>query len=463
MNIVKGVVTSVNSQIAKVTIESDDLPDLSEILTCPQNPEVRLEVFYQTRQLVFCLILSNPNKLYRGMVVQGTDSGLKIPVGSVVLGRVINLFGEAVDGKGVLRSKIFQSIYSKTPPLNIIKPSFEILPTGIKAIDFLTPFISGAKIGFVGGAGVGKTILMTELLHNITLQSASGEQSRTVSIFAGVGERIREGQELVSRLAQLKVLPKVALVLGQMNENAAVRFRVAQAAASLAEYFRDSEKKNVLFFIDNMFRFVQAGNEVSALLGTIPSEQAYQATLQREISTLEDRLVSTVNGSITSIQTVYVPSDELTDAGVNAIMSFLDSAVVLSRDEAQMGIYPPIDVSASSTSYLSKNYLGQDHFEALTQFQLLLDNYNKLSHIVSIIGESELSPEDQILYERTKKIINYLTQPFFVTEAQTGRKGVYVERAQTISDVKLILSGRLDNIPAERFLYIGSLKDIKTG
>lgn len=451
----KGTVTTINNQVAKVQIETEDLPGLFEILTSPQDQNVRLEVFYQTRQEVACLILSDHKTLFRGMPVQGTGTDLKIPVGKEVLGRAMNLFGEALDGKGKISSKVTSSIYSKTTPLNIVKGSFEVLPTGIKAIDFLTPFIKGAKIGFIGGAGVGKTILITELLHNITLRYQG------VSIFAGVGERIREGEELLTRLSELKVLPRVGLVFGQMNETAAVRFRVALAAATLAEYFRDQGKQDVLFFIDNMFRFIQAGNEVAALLGTTPSEQAYQVTLQREISDLEDRLVSTVNGSVTSIQTIYVPSDELTDPGVAAITTFLDSSIVLSRQAASMGLYPPIDLAASSSAAISKTYLGAEHFNTLTLFQLLLENYNKLSHIVSIVGEAELSPEDQILYQRTKKIINFLTQPFFVTEAQTGRRGVYVPRETAVQDIKLILSGRLDNVPAEKFLYIGSLKEAR--
>jgi F-type H+/Na+-transporting ATPase subunit beta len=449
--ITKGVITSVNNAIAEVTIESQTLPALFEILTSPEDQSVKLEVFFQSQTNLSCLILSDPTKLYRGMTVQGTGTNLTIPT-TDTLGRVINLYGEPIDGKAKLDSKIRSSIYSKSPPLNIVKSSFEILPTGIKAIDFLTPFIKGAKIGFIGGAGVGKTTLMTELLHNITL-SYHG-----VSVFAGVGERIREGQELIERLTEAKALPSVALIFGQMNENAAVRFRVAFAAATIAEYFRDNEKKDVLFFLDNMFRFVQAGNEVSTLLGTYPSEQAYQATLQREISTLEDRLVSTVNGSITSIQTIYVPSDELTDTGVAAIMSFMDSAIVLSRSSAQMGLYPPIDLFSSSSSAISRTYIGDDHFEAYTMFQQLLNEYNKLSHIVAIVGESELSADDKLLFNRTKKIINYLTQPFFVIENQTGRKGVYVKKEDTVNDIKLILSGALDDIAPERFLFIGSLK-----
>lgn len=451
---VKGVIKSVKGQIAEIQIESEELPTLFEILVSPEDPEIRLEVYYQSKESSLCLILSNRVKIYRGMPVTGTGSGLKIPADKNVLGRVFNLFGEPQDGKGPLSASSNISIYSKAPALSTLRSTFEILESGIKAIDFLTPILKGGKVGLIGGAGVGKTVLITELMHNIV------KDEKSVSIFGGVGERIREGQELYQRLMETKVLANTVLILGQMNENAAVRFRVALAAASLAEYFRDQHQKDVLFFIDNMFRFVQAGNEVSTLLGTIPSEQAYQATLQTEISALEDRLVPTENGTITSLQTVYVPSDEITDAGVNSIMSFLDTAVVLSRSIAQMGIYPPIDMAQSSSSTLNKSILGEDHFEVLTKFQGDLDQYNKLSHIVAIVGEAELSPEDQVTYNRVKKIVNYLTQPFFVTEFHTGRKGVYVPKAKTIADIKEILSGKLDNIPAEKFLYIGTLEDL---
>ncbi len=441
-------------QIATVKIEDDFYPPLFEILTSTEDPSVILEVFSQNREEIFCQILTNPEKLYRGMPIIGTGSDLKIPVGKAVLGRVVDLFGAPRDNGGPVPRNQLSSIYAQAPSLNIVKSVFEILETGIKAIDFLTPIQKGGKVGFIGGAGVGKTILLTELMHNIT-----SKQKDVIGVFAGVGERIREGQELYQRLEESEVLPKTILILGQMNENAAIRFRVAQAAVAQAEYFRDIVKTDVLFFIDNMFRFVQAGNEVATLLGTIPSEQAYQATLQTEISTIEDRLIPTENGTITSFQNVYVPADELTDAGVTAVMSFLDTSIVLSRSVAQKGVYPPIDLFASTSSTLSKAFLGENHFKALTEFQKLLENYNKLSHIVAIVGEEELSPENRILYNRTKKVMNYLTQPFFMTEKQTGKKGQVVEKSTTINDITMILSGSLDSIPSEKFLYIGSLKD----
>ena len=454
----QGTIISVDGQIARIEIETDQFPSMLEILTSPQDPTVILEVFSQSKTDLFCQILSNPDRLYRGMKVVGTGEDLKVPVGKAVLGRVMDLFGQPRDKAGPIPADTKSSIYGKAPSLNIVKGGFETLQTGIKAIDFLTPIQKGSKVGFIGGAGVGKTILLTELIHNIT---GSSQTREVYSIFAGVGERIREGQELWKRLSESQILPKTIIILGQMNENAAVRFRVALSAVAQAEYFRDNLRCDVLFFIDNMFRFVQAGAEVATLLGTIPSEQAYQATLQTEISSLEDRLIPTQDGSITSFQNVYVPADEITDAGVNAVMSFLDTSIVLSRTVAQKGIYPPLDLTQSRSATLTQAFLGEVHFKALTEFQKLLANYTQLSHIVAIVGEAELSPENRILYQRTKKIINYLTQPFFMTEGQTGRKGAYVPKDTTVKDIAMILSGSLDNIPAERFMYIGSLAEAK--
>lgn len=454
-NLVSGKIRSVVGQVAEVEILSQAEPQLSEILTVPSNPKIRLEVYYRSKNKATCLILNDSAELARNMEVVGTGNKLEIDTSNSLLGRVINLFGEPQDGQGDIKVDQKASIYGKPPSLSTVAEKKEILETGIKAVDFLAPFIKGGKIGFIGGAGVGKTILMTELMHNITTRHDG------ISIFAGVGERIREGQELLQRLVDAKVIDKTVLIVGQMNENAAIRFRVALAAVTIAEYFRDEQKKDVLFFIDNMFRFVQAGNEVSTLLGTIPSEQGYQATLQSDISSLEDRLVPTQNGSITSIQTVYVPADELTDAGTNTIMSFLDTAIVLSRSIAQMGIYPPIDINQTSSSTVSKNVIGSEHFEILTEFQKILDRYNRVSHLVAIVGESELSAEDQLLYDRTKKIINYLTQPFYTISQQTGRPGVYVSKSTTLNDIKAILSGKLDNVNEQKLMNIGTLESIR--
>jgi len=451
-----GKILSVQGQVAIVEIESDQQPTQAEVLLSPEDPYVNLEVYYREENKATCLILSDNSRIYRGQSVVGSGKMLNIPTNPAILGRVLNLFGKPIDGKGQLQEGPTTPIYNRAPKLSELKGERQILETGIKAIDFLAPFVRGGKIGFVGGAGVGKTVLITELLHNIT------EKSQGISLFAGIGERIREGQELFEKLEQNGVMKSTVIILGQMNENAAVRYRVGLAATTIAEYFRDVEKKEVLFFIDNMFRFAQAGNEVSTLLGNIPSEQAYQPTLQSEISKLEDRMISTENGAITSIQTIYVPADELSDAGTNTIMGFMDTVIVLSRAIAQMGIYPPVDISLSSSSALTADVIGEDHFNLLTEFQQVLDRYNKVQHLVAIVGESELSAEDQVLYNRAKKAMNYLTQPFFSTAHHTGKEGKYVPKETTIKDIKLILSGSLDNVANDKFMYLGSLSDLKT-
>jgi len=451
---IEGKIISVIGQIAKVQIESDSIPFITELLTANDDPNLVLEVISQEKNISTCLIISDYNKIHRGIRIVGSGQTLSVPVGKEILGRAINLYGTPQDGLK-LPQMARNSIYANSPELATIDVKSQILETGIKAIDFLTPIPLGGKIGFIGGAGVGKTVLMTELMHNVT----SGHQG--VSIFAGVGERIREGHELYLILQRTGVLPKTTMVLGQMNENAGVRLRSALAAVTIAEYFRDEQHQNILFFIDNMFRFIQAGSEVSTLTGQIPSEGSYQPNLQSEINLIFDRLSSTINGSITSIQTVYLPSDEITDPGVNAIMSLFDVAIVLSRSVSQLNIYPPIDIAQSSANTISKVVIGGDHFYILTRFQDLLERYNKISHIVSIIGMSELSPTDQIIYNRIGKVLNYLTQPFFSTEIQTSKKGVFVPKDTVVADIKSILEGKLDEVNSEKFLYIGSLKDIR--
>ncbi len=452
-----GRVNGVRGQIVEVAYDDGTfVPKFFDILTSPDKPGVKLEVFaYAAHNILNCLSLSKRNLLYRNMPIISTGKPIVIPVGSNVLGRVFNIFGEVQDNKGPMGKTDFVAINGKNENLGSVVTSTEILETGIKQIDFFTPFIKGGKIGFVGGAGVGKTVLMTELLRNITYKH------KGVSVFAGIGERIREGHELMKSLESSKVIDRVAMVFGQMNENAIIRMRVAWAAATLAEYFRDHEKKDVLFFADNVYRFVQAGAEVSAVLGSIPSELGYQATLETEISNFENRLVSSPTGSITSIQTVYVPADELSDVGVAAVISHLDGVVILSRNLASRGLYPPIDPLRSSSSTLSKRTLGEDHYTAATTALEMLHTHQRLSRIVAIVGEAELSPYDQQIYQRARKIINYMTQPFFTTESQTGKKGVIVPRETTVSDCQQIISGKLDHVPAPLFLSIGSLQDAK--
>lgn len=444
----------VKGQIAGVRWEEEKLPRLLEILTSPKNPQIKLEVHsFAREQKIYCLSLTPTGLLVRGMPIVTTGKPLTIPAGKQTLGRIINLFGQPLDGKGEIKAQPAIPIYGTTPSFGLLKAGEETIETGVKAIDFFTPLLKGGKIGLVGGAGVGKTILMSELLHNIT------EKHHGVSVFAGIGERIREGHELWLELEKAEVLEKIVLLMGQMNENAAVRFRIATAAAAAAEYFRDREKSDVLLFVDNTFRFAQAGSEVAALLGEIPSELGYQATLESEMANFQNRLVTTENGAVTSIQTIYVPADELSDPAVNAAMSYLDSVVILSRDIAQRGHYPPVDPIRSSSTILRKEIVGADHFETATEAIEVLNRFERLARVAAIVGEAELSPHDQLVYQRAKKLLNYLTQPFFVTEKQSSRLGVFVTKEKTIRDIKLILKGDFDSVPDERFLNIGCLDD----
>lgn len=389
------------------------------------------------------------------IVSEGTT--LSIPVGKCVLGRAINLYGQPVDGGKLLE-------YSDTRPIHhstrnfVLKTKREprLLETGIKIIDFFAPVVEGGRLGIVGGAGVGKTALMTEIIHNLN-QTHPG-----VTLFAGIGERIREGYELWESLQTTGALTKTTLILGHINENAAVRFRIGSAAATLAEYFRDEEKTNVLFFTDNIFRFIQAGNELSTLLGEIPSEFGYQSALQTQIAQFENRLVSTERNSITSVQTVYVPADELVDPSVSAAIPYFEAILVLSREMHQAGQFPAIDCLKSKSSVLDYLRSQQDnpHFKVLTAAIETLNQYARLQRIVSIIGETELSASDRLIYERALRLRNYMTQELFTLEKQTGRKGVFVKRSESIADVDAILNGKYDHVPPERFMFIGSTKDL---
>lgn len=449
---VRGKIRQVREQLVEVELLTDIRPKTHELLVGEADPEIKMEVETQEESAVTASVLAGLGRICRGMTVTGTGQGLSIPVDKALLGRVINLFGVPQDNGPDVTSGEQWPIFVNRPVLAGAKINYELLETGIKAIDFLTPFVRGGKIGFIGGAGVGKTILLTELMHNVILRH------KGVVVFAGVGERIREGQELYQRLQEAKVLDRTVMVVGQMNETAAVRFRAALAAVTAAQYFRD-QGEEVLFFVDNMYRFVQAGNEIATLKGMLSSEQAYQATLQSEVSFLEDRLVSSDKGVITSVQAVYVPSDDISDPGVNTVISFLDTAVVLSRAAAQIGLFPPIDLKLSTSTAVSRGLISARHLELLTAFRQLLDRHEKLARIVAIVGEGELAKEDKLTFDRTKKIINYLTQPFFVTQTQTGKPGVTVKLETVLDDVSAILSGAADNLPAEKLLYIGGLKE----
>lgn len=446
-----GRIVTILGDIIEVSFAGEK-PNRHELLTLADDSTVRLEVYSSTSgDSVYCLSFSDPGKLFRGAKVARLYDTITIPAGVELLGRVIDVFGEAQDGKGPILAKVNKSIYGNPLNFRSITVSNEILETGIKVIDFFTPFRRGGKIGIFGGAGVGKTIILTELMHNV----ASFDKG--ISIFAGIGERIREGQEIVENLATNNVLSNVAVILGQMNERAAVRFRVGYAAATLAEHFRDTQNHDVLFFVDNAYRFIQAGNELSTLLNIIPSEDGYQATLTSDIGIFQERLVSTDSGSITAVEAVYVPADDFTDSGVQALMPYFDSNINLSRSVYEEGRRPAVDILSSSSSLIEPSIIGEKHYEAYLESQRILSRFGYLDRVVSIAGEQELSPDDKVVYKRAKLVLNYMTQNSFMVANQTGRKGTYVKRQEVVDDVGDILSGQIDDWPAEGLLYIGTL------
>lgn len=451
-----GQIIGVQGQIIEVEFKNSQ-PTTHDILVLDGDATIKMQVASPSGpSSFFCLSLSPTDKLCRGLKVINTKKPIMIPTGAGVLGRAMNIFGEPIDGLGEIKKESERPIYSEGLDYSEIVKHNEILETGIKAIDFLSPMIRGGKIGLFGGAGVGKTVLLTEIIHNVVVL----HQGKGLSVFAGVGERIREGHELYETLAEKGVLPSVSLVLGTMGENPAVRFLTGFTGVTLAEYFRDSLKKDVLFFIDNVFRFAQAGNELSVLMNTIPSEDGYQATLTSEMASFHERLVSCANNSITSIEAIYIPNDDILDQGVQAIFPYLDSSVVLSRNIYQEGLLPAVDLLSSASANLSPGIVGQLHYDVALKALNLLKQATSLERIVSLVGESELSPSDKLIYERAKKLRNFMTQNFFVTENQTGKKGAYVPRETTVADVNDLLSGRYDEITDDKFSYIGSIKEI---
>ncbi|MEK7559496.1 MAG: F0F1 ATP synthase subunit beta [Patescibacteria group bacterium] len=437
-------------------------PNLHDLVFLDNDKSTRMEVVRSSGpSRYFCLCLSQTTNLYRGAKVINTKMPILIPVGEGVLGRVMDIFGEELDGMGEIKHTEKKPIYSQFPSYSDLSTHQEILETGIKAIDFFSPIVKGGKIGLFGGAGVGKTLLLTEIIHNVIILKK--KETRNVSVFAGVGERTREGHELHQTLAEQNVLPAVSLVFGPMGENPAVRFLTAYTAATVAEYFRDNLKKDVLFFIDNVFRFAQAGNELAVLMNTIPSEDGYQATLASEMASFHERLVSVDNNSISSVEAIYVPNDDILDQGVQAIFPYLDSTVILSRNVYQEGHLPAVDLISSTSSNLNSEQVGELHNEVAPRAQNLLKESVELERIVSLVGEAELSPDDKLKYKRSRKLKNYMTQPFYVAESQTGRPGAYVPRLTTVQDVDDILNGKYDEIAEEKFLYIGSSKDLLNG
>ena len=411
---------------------------------------------------VRAVAMSSTDGLRRGMPVRDTGRPIEVPVGQCVLGRIFNVLGEAVDERGELSCAGMKSIHRGAPPLDEQSTSTEVLETGIKVIDLICPFLKGGKIGAFGGAGVGKTVLIMELINNIA-KARSG-----LSVFAGVGERTREGNDLYNEMIESGVInlekpeeSKVALVYGQMNEPPGARLRVALSALTMAEYFRDEEHKDVLLFIDNIFRFVQAGSEVSTLLGRMPSAVGYQPTLATEMGQLQERITSTRNGSVTSVQAVYVPADDLTDPAPAQTFTHLDATTVLSRKISEQGIYPAVDPLASTSRILEADIVGQEHYETARAVQEILQKYADLQDIIAILGIEELSEEDRLTVARARKVQRFLSQPFHVAEKFTGIKGVYVPLKDTIRSFKAILSGEMDDYPESAFFNVGTIEDVK--
>ncbi|HDH99247.1 MAG TPA: F0F1 ATP synthase subunit beta [bacterium] len=401
---------------------------------------------------VRCLAMGPTEGLRRGEEVEDTGAPIKTPVGKEVMGRVLNVLGEPVDQKGEIRAKEKWSIHRKAPKLTEQETKVEILETGLKAIDLLAPIPKGGKAGLFGGAGVGKTVLIQELIRNVA------EVHKGYSIFTGIGERSREGNDIILEMERAGVLKNCALVFGQMNEPPGVRFRVGFTGLTLAEYFRDVEKRDVLLFADNVFRFVLAGAEASALLGRIPSQTGYQPTLFSEVAEFEERITSTDSGSISSIQAVYVPADDLTDPGVVSVFGHLDSSIVLSREIADLGIYPALDPLESSSKALDPQIVGEEHYRVAQEVRRILKRYKELKDIISILGMEELSEEDKLIVQRARKIQRFLSQPFYVAEVFTGRKGQYVPLKDTIEDFKKIISGELDSRREEDFYMKGRIE-----
>ncbi|NTV31608.1 F0F1 ATP synthase subunit beta [candidate division WWE3 bacterium] len=453
----RGRVVGIKGQIIEVEF-LQTAPSVYDILVLEEDPSAQLEVYASSGEsLFYCFSLTPVTKLHRGAWVVNTGRPLHIPVGTETLGRVIDIFGTIHDDQDQISFSEYQPIQGHTIGIYDVKVPEQILETGIKAIDFFAPILKGGKVGLFGGAGVGKTMLLTEIIHNVIIVN----KDNSVSVFAGVGERAREGQELYETLRESGVLPQVSLIYGQMGENPVVRFRTATAGVTMAEHFRDSMGKNVLFFIDNVFRFAQAGHELSTMMNTIPSEGGYQSTLASEMSTFHERLVSNDKAGITTIEAVYVPSDDIGDYGVQSVFPFLDSTVVMSRAVYQEGRFPPVDFLASNSAGASIEIVGKAHSKALIAAQSLLKKAVSLDRIVSLVGEGELSADDQMIYRRAKIIRNYMTQNFFVAEAQTERKGVYVPLVQTVKDMTELLKGGYDHFPPDDFLYIASLHDLE--
>ena len=453
----EGLITQIIGPVIDVEFSNGNLPEIYDALkiTCDDGTIVTTEV----QQLlgenkVRSVAMSSTDGLKRGMKVVNTAEPIKIPVGNAILGRILNVLGEPVDNAGNVDTETYLPIHRESPTLTEQNTEVEILETGIKAIDLLQPYQKGGKIGLFGGAGVGKTVLIMELIHNIAAEHSG------VSVFGGVGERTREGNDLYNEMKESGVIDKVALIYGQMNEPPGARMRVGLSALTAAEYYRDYSKQDVLLFIDNIFRFVQAGSEVSALLGRMPSAVGYQPTLANEMGALQERITSTKDGSITSVQAIYVPADDLTDPAPATTFSHLDASTVLSRQIASLGIYPAVDPLASNSRVLDPIIIGEEHYNVARQVLEILQRYKELQDIIAILGMDELSEDDKIIVNRARKIQKFLSQPFSVGEQFTGIKGKYVKLEDSIKGFKEIIEGKHDNLPEQAFYMVGTIEDV---
>lgn len=454
----KGIVTQVIGPVVDVKFEKD-LPKIYDAveIALPKNSGVIndtlvLEVQQQiSEEVVRTISLGPTDGLKRGQEAVGTGKPISVKVGKEVLGRMFDVLGNPIDGKPELKAKEVSPIHKEAPAFSDQETKLEVFETGIKVIDLLCPFVKGGKVGLFGGAGVGKTVIITELIRSIAAEHGG------YSVFAGVGERTREGNDLYREMSESGVLDKTCLVFGQMNEPPGARLRVGLTGLTFAEYFRDSENADVLFFVDNIFRFTQAGAEVSSLLGRIPSAVGYQSTLAEEMGGLQERITSTKNGSITSIQAVYVPADDITDPAPATTFAHLDSTVVLSRSLSELGIYPAVDPLDSTSTALDPKIIGEEHYETARGVQKVLQRYKELQDIIAILGMDELSEEDKLAVFRARKIQKFLSQPFFVAEIFTGNPGVYVPLSETIKSFKAILAGELDDMPEQDFYMKGAI------
>ena len=453
----KGKIVQVMGPVVDVVFEDGNLPEIKDALEVENNGKrCVMEVSHHLgNNMVRCIMLSASEGLQRDREVIATGSGIKVPVGDKTLGRLFNVLGDTVDDGPSLEGEQKWVIHRDPPDFEHQKPAVEILETGIKVIDLLAPYAKGGKIGLFGGAGVGKTVLIQELIQNIATEHGG------YSIFTGVGERSREGNDLWSEMKESGVLEKTALVFGQMNEPPGARMRVAETGLTMAEYFRDQEHRDVLLFIDNIFRFVQAGSEVSALLGRMPSAVGYQPTLATEMGELQERIASTKEGSVTSVQAVYVPADDLTDPAPATTFAHLDATTVLERSIAELGIYPAVDPLASTSRILDPRIIGQEHFEVARGVQEILQKYKELQDIIAILGMDELSEDDKLVVNRARKVQRFLSQPFFVAGQFTGLEGKYVPIAETVRGFKEILEGKHDDVPESYFLNAGSIDEVR--